>query len=319
MIYTITFNPALDYIVSSKNFQMGMTNRTDRELLLPGGKGINVSIVLHNLGMESTALGFIAGFTGEEIKRRVEACGCMTQFIKIQDGYSRINVKLMDTEGTEINGKGPDIDEKSLNALLAILDSLQEDDILVLAGSIPASLPDSIYHDICERLQYRNLKIVVDATKDLLVNVLPLHPFLIKPNHHELGEIFGVKLTTREDVIPYAKKMQEMGAVNVLVSMAGTGAVLAAENGMVYTLPAPKGKLVNGVGAGDSMVAGFLAGYLQDKDYEKAFQMGLATGSASAFSQLLATKEEVAELLKQMEGTGKLSNENNGFIEGTMH
>ena len=298
---------------------MGMTNRTDRELLLPGGKGINVSIVLHNLGMESTALGFIAGFTGEEIKRRVEACGCMTQFITILDGYSRINVKLMDTEGTEINGKGPDIDEISLNRLLAILDSLQENDILVLAGSIPASLPDSIYHEICERLQNRNLKIVVDATKDLLVNVLPLHPFLIKPNHHELGEIFGVKLTTREDVIPYAKKMQEMGAVNVLVSMAGTGAVLAAENGMVYTLPAPKGKLVNGVGAGDSMVAGFLAGYLQDKDYEKAFQMGLATGSASAFSQLLATKEEVAELLKQMEGTGKLSNENNGFIEGTMH
>lgn len=298
---------------------MGMTNRTERELLLPGGKGINVSIVLHNLGMESTALGFIAGFTGEEIKRRVEACGCLTQFITIQNGYSRINVKLMDTEGTEINGKGPDIDEISLNRLLAILDSLQENDILVLAGSIPASLPDSIYHDICERLQYRNLKIVVDATKDLLVNVLPLHPFLIKPNHHELGEIFGVKLTTREDVIPYAKKMQEMGAVNVLVSMAGTGAVLAAENGMVYTLPAPKGKLVNGVGAGDSMVAGFLAGYLQDKDYEKAFKMGLATGSASAFSQLLATKEEVAELLKQMEGTGKLSNENNGFIEGTMH
>lgn len=298
---------------------MGMTNRTDRELLLPGGKGINVSIVLHNLGMESTALGFIAGFTGEEIKRRVEACGCMTQFITILDGYSRINVKLMDTEGTEINGKGPDIDEISLNRLLAILDSLQENDILVLAGSIPASLPDSIYHDICERLQYRNIKIVVDATKDLLVNVLPLHPFLIKPNHHELGEIFGVKLTTREEVIPYAKKMQEMGAVNVLVSMAGTGAVLAAENGMVYTLPAPKGKLVNGVGAGDSMVAGFLAGYLQDKDYEKAFRMGLATGSASAFSQLLATKEEVAELLKQMEGTGKLSNENNGFIEGTMH
>lgn len=297
MIYTITFNPALDYIVSSKHFQMGMTNRTDQETLMPGGKGINVSMVLHNLGIESIALGFIAGFTGDEIKRRVEAYGCKSQFINIAEGFSRINVKLIDTEGTEINGKGPDIDEKSLGELLCILDTLQADDILILAGSIPASLPVSIYQDICERLHEKGLRIVVDATKDLLVNVLPMHPFLIKPNHHELGEIFGVSLKTREDVIPYAKKMQEMGAVNVLVSMAGEGAVLAAEDGNMYSLPAPKGVLVNGVGAGDSMVAGFLAGYLQYENYEQAFRMGVATGSASAFSKLLATKEEVEKLL----------------------
>ncbi|HKM35884.1 MAG TPA: 1-phosphofructokinase [Lachnospiraceae bacterium] len=303
MIYTTTFNPALDYIVNFNNFQMGMTNRTEQETLLPGGKGINVSMMLHNLGVESTALGFIAGFTGEEIKRRVEICGCKTNFITIANGLSRINIKLLDSDGTEINGRGPDIDQKSLEKLLCSLDSLQEDDILVLAGSIPSSLPDTIYQDICERLQKKGLKIVVDATKDLLVNVLPLHPFLIKPNHHELGEIFEVQLKTQEDVIPYAKKMQEMGAVNVLVSMAGAGAVLAAEDGKIYALPAPKGRLVNGVGAGDSMVAGFLAGYQQNKNCEQAFRMGVATGSASAFSQVLATKEDVEKLLNQMEET----------------
>lgn len=298
MIYTITFNPALDYIVSSKNFQMGMTNRTDQETLFPGGKGINVSMVLHNLGVESVVLGFIAGFTGEEIKRRVEAYGCKTHFITIDEGFSRINVKLIDTEGTEINGKGPNIDEKSLRELLSILDRLRSDDILVLAGSIPSSLPSTIYRDICERLQEKGLKIIVDATKDLLLNVLPMHPFLIKPNHHELGEIFGTDIKNREDVIPYAKKLQEMGAVNVLVSMAGEGAVLAAEDGNIYTLPAPQATLINGVGAGDSMVAGFIAGYLQCQNYNRAFKMAVAAGSASAFSEQLATGEEVKRLLE---------------------
>lgn len=300
MIYTITFNPALDYIVSVENFQMGLTNRTDREVLLPGGKGINVSIVLQNLGLESTALGFVAGFTGEEIKRRLEETGCRTEFITIPEGFSRINVKLKNADGTEINGKGPDIDSESLSKLLNRLDALQEGDVLVLAGSIPASVPDSIYKDIMERLSGRGITIVVDATKDLLMNVLALKPFLIKPNNHELGEIFGVSIKTAEEVIPYAEKLKEMGAENVLVSMAGEGAVLVAQNGQVYSRKAPKGRLVNAVGAGDSMVAGFLTGWLTTKDYEQAFKMGLATGSASAFSELLATREEVEALLKQM-------------------
>ncbi|MGN1147609.1 MAG: 1-phosphofructokinase [Lachnospiraceae bacterium] len=302
MIYTITFNPALDYIVTVEDFKMGLTNRTDAEALLAGGKGINVSIVLRNLGLENTALGFIAGFTGEEIKRRLEAIGCQTEFITIRSGFSRINVKLKNVDGTEINGKGPDIDSDSLGQLLTRLDALKKGDVLVLAGSIPASIPDSIYYDIMKRLSGKGITIVVDATRDLLMNVLPLQPFLIKPNNHELGEIFGVTLKTAEDVIPYAKKLQELGARNVLVSMAGEGAVLVAENGEVYKRPAPKGKLVNAVGAGDSMVAGFITGWLHTKDYGEAFKMGVATGSASAFSERLATREEVEKLLKQMEG-----------------
>ncbi len=300
LIYTLTINPALDYVVSTKNFQMGMTNRTEEETLLPGGKGINVSMMLHNLGVESVALGFVAGFTGEEIRRRAEEFGCKTRFITINEGFSRINIKLIDTEGTELNGKGPVIDKESLNSLLAELDTLKTEDIMILAGSVPASLPSSIYQDICKRLKKKGLKVVVDATGDLLLGVLPMHPFLIKPNHYELSEIFGISLATQEEVIPYAKKLQEMGAENVLVSMAGAGAVLIAQNGNVYRLPAPKGQLVNGVGAGDSMVAGFIAGYLHNQDYEKAFRMSVAAGSASAFSPLLATGEEVEKLLKQM-------------------
>ena len=301
MIYTITFNPALDYIVSVEDFTMHLTNRTDSETLLPGGKGINVSIVLKNLGINNTALGFTAGFTGEEIRRRLEETGIRTEFITVKDGFSRINVKLKNVDGTEINGKGPDIDSDSLTRLLCRLDDLREGDMLVLAGSIPSSIPDSIYKDIMERLSGKGITIVVDATGELLVNVLSLHPFLIKPNNHELSEIFGVTLKTAEEVIPFAKKLQERGARNVLVSMAGEGAVLAAENGQIYRLPVPRGRLVNAVGAGDSMVAGFIAGWLQTKDYGEAFKMGVAAGSASAFSELLATKEEVENLLLQME------------------
>lgn len=300
MIYTITFNPALDYIVSVNDFKMGLTNRTDGETLLPGGKGINVSIVLNNLGVENTALGFTAGFTGKEIRKRLEEIGCRTEFIEIGNGFSRINVKLKNIDGTEINGKGPDIDSESLRKLLDRLDALKEGDILVLAGSIPASLPDSIYQEICERLSGRGIVIAVDATRELLMNVLPFAPFLIKPNNHELGEIFGVTLRTAEEVIPYAEKLRAMGAANVLVSMAGKGAVLAAADGKVYRREAPRGRLVNAVGAGDSMVAGFLAGWLKTGSYEEAFKMGVATGSASAFSELLATKEEVEGLLMQM-------------------
>lgn len=293
MIYTVTFNPSLDYIVSVDNFQLGMTNRTSSELMLPGGKGINVSTVLGNLGIKSTALGFVAGFTGDEIVRRVEQMKIQSDFIRIEEGNSRINLKLKSIDGTEINGSGPVIGEERVNLLLEKLDCLREGDILVLAGSIPASMPDDMYSRIMERLKDKDILMVVDATRELLMNVLPYHPFLIKPNNHELGEIFDVELLSREEVIPYAKKMQERGARNVLVSMAGEGAVLVTEDEQVFMTPAPKGRLKNGVGAGDSMVAGFLAGWLEQKTYRHAFYMGVAAGSASAFSEYLATRPEV--------------------------
>lgn len=299
MIYTITFNPALDYIVSVDDFQLGKTNRTTEETMLAGGKGINVSIVLRNLGFDSTILGFIAGFTGEEIRRRLVETGYHTEFIPIK-GTSRINIKLKSYDGTEINGLGPEIDSENLQMLLHRLDKLQPEDILVLGGSIPESIPDSIYKDIMVRLSDKNIMIVVDATKDLLLNVLENRPFLIKPNNHELGEMFGVALNKRSEVIPYARKLQERGARNVLVSLAGNGAILISEKGEVFESPAPKGRLVNAVGAGDSMVAGFLAGWLESGDYGKAFRMGVATGSASAFSELFATREQVDELLNQI-------------------
>ena len=280
MIYTVTFNPSLDYIVSVDDFKLGLTNRTSSELILPGGKGTNVSTVLKNLGLESTALGFVAGFTGNEIVKRLNDMGIKSDFISIENGISRINLKLKSIDGTEINGG----------------------DVLVLAGSIPSSMSDNIYRDIMADLKDRGVMIVVDATKDLLLNVLEYHPFLIKPNNHELGEIFDVKLTTREEVIPYGRKLQEKGARNVLVSMAGEGAVLIAEDGQVFDAPAPKGKLINGVGAGDSMVAGFVAGWIEKQDYEYAFHMGVASGSASAFSENLATKEEIINVYNQVMG-----------------
>ena len=296
MIYTVTFNPSLDYIVSMNGFEMGMTNRTTKEQIFPGGKGINVSIVLSNLGIENTALGFTAGFTGEEIEKETRKMGLHTDFIHVENGFSRINVKLKDYDGTEINGMGPDITKDSIDKMYEKLDRLQKGDALVLAGSIPKCLPDSIYSNIMERLQEKGILFVVDATKDLLLNVLQYKPFLIKPNNHELGEIFGIELHTREDVVPYACKLQEKGARNVLVSKSGEGAVLVDETGNVHALPAPKGILVNAVGAGDSMVAGFLAGWTQKGDYDYAFRMGLSTGSASAFSEFLATKKEVEQV-----------------------
>lgn len=300
MIYTVTFNPSLDYIVTVEDFKLGLTNRTSSELMLPGGKGINVSIVLSNLGISNTALYFAAGFVGDEITRKVKESGIVADAIPIDNGCSRINLKLKSIDGTEINGMGPVIDSDRIEILMAKLDALKEGDTLCLAGSIPASMPGTIYSDIMARLDGRGIRIVVDATKDLLVNVLKYHPFLIKPNNHELGEIFGVELKTRDSVVEYAKKLQEQGARNVLISMAGEGGVLVAEDGSVYKSEAPKGKLVNGVGAGDSMVAGFLAGYMEKNDYEYAFKMGLSAGSASAFSEYLATKEEVKEVLKQL-------------------
>ena len=300
MIYTVTFNPSLDYIVSIDSFQMGKTNRTTNELMLPGGKGLNVSTVLHNLGIENTALGFTAGFVGEELKRLAKETGYHCAFIDVPNGVSRINVKMKDFDGTEINGMGPVIDAEIVERLMQKLDSLQEGDTLVLAGSIPSSMPSDIYRDILKMLDGRGIRFVVDATKDLLRKVLPYHPFLIKPNNHELGEIFSVALKTKEEVVPYAKKLQEMGARNVLVSMAGEGAVLTDECGNVYQLDAPKGILVNAVGAGDSMVAGFIAGWEEKKDYAHAFKMAVSAGSASAFSELLATKEEIQKLYESL-------------------
>lgn len=300
MIYTVTFNPSLDYIVSVENFQLGLTNRTSSELILPGGKGLNVSMVLGNLGIANTALGFVAGFTGDEIVRRIEEMGVKSDLIPIREGISRINLKLKSIDGTEINGCGPLISEENIQRLMSRLDVLDGGDVLILAGSIPGSMPNDIYRKIMQRLEGKGVMIVVDATRELLVNVLEYHPFLVKPNNHELGEIFGVELKTREEVIPYAKKMQEMGADNVLVSMAGEGAVLAALDGSIHTAPAPKGKLVNGVGAGDSMVAGFIAGWMEKHEYDHAFAMGVAAGSASAFSELLATKEEIATVYRQI-------------------
>ena len=302
MIYTVTFNPSLDYIVSVDDFKLGLTNRTSSELILPGGKGTNVSTVLKNLGLESTALGFVAGFTGNEIVKRLNDMGIKSDFISIENGISRINLKLKSIDGTEINGAGPDISEEKVNELRDKLNQLKEGDVLVLAGSIPSSMSDNIYRDIMADLKDRGVMIVVDATKDLLLNVLEYHPFLIKPNNHELGEIFDVKLTTREEVIPYGRKLQEKGARMVVVSMAGEGADLIAEDGVVFDAPAPKGNLINGVGAGDSMVAGFVAGWIEKQDYEYAFHMGVASGSASAFSENLATKEEIINVYNQVMG-----------------
>ena len=300
MIYTVTFNPSLDYIVSVDDFKLGLTNRTSSELMLPGGKGINVSTVLMNLGIENTALGFTAGFVGEEIIRRLQEMGVKSDFIQISEGVSRINVKLKSIDGTEINGAVPVISRDKVEELMKKLDELGEGDVLFLAGSIPSSMPDDMYEQIMARLDGKGVMIVVDATKDLLVNVLKYHPFLVKPNNHELGEIFGAELKTREDVIPYGKKLQGKGARNVLISMAGEGAVLVAEDGQVFKEPAPKGRLVNGVGAGDSMVAGFVAGWMEKKDYEYAFHMGIAAGSASAFSENLATEEEIKAVYRQV-------------------
>ena len=300
MIYTVTFNPSLDYIVSVDDFKLGLTNRTSSELLLPGGKGINVSTILTNLGIESTALGFVAGFTGDEIIRKVEEIGVRSDFIRIGDGISRINVKLKSIDGTEINGMGPDISREKTEELMEKLDVLDEGDVLVLAGSIPVSMPDDIYSRILERLEGKGVTFIVDATGELLMKVLKYQPFLIKPNNHELGDIFKVNLETREEVVPYGRKLQAMGAKNVLISMAGEGAVLVAEDGSVYDAPAPEGVLVHAVGAGDSMVAGFTAGWMEKKDYRHAFYMGVAAGSASAFSEYLATKNEIMSLYQKI-------------------
>lgn len=296
MIYTVTLNPSLDYIVTSEGFQFGRTNRTTSELILPGGKGLNVSTVLKNLGMETMALGFIAGFTGTEIEWRMESMGVQTDFIRVPDGMSRINLKFSSVEGTELNGAGPDIPKEKLRILMDKLWKMKPGDVLCLSGSVPASLSKTIYCDIMAALKDRGILIVVDTTGAQLVNTLAYHPFLIKPNQYELGEIFQTEIVTREQAAIYGKKLQEMGAKNVLVSMAGDGAVLLAENGQVFWAEAPKGRLVNAVGAGDAMVAGFLTGWLKQQDVLHAFRLAVAAGSASAFSKYLATRSEIVQL-----------------------
>lgn len=299
MIFTVTFNPSLDYIVRVDEMRLGTINRTNYEQLLPGGKGINVSIVLGNLGHPSRALGFSAGVTGVALEKLLADTGVDADLVHVKAGFTRINAKVKAVEETEINGQGPRIAPEDVDALFSKLDVLGQDDTLVISGSVPNTLPSDMYEQVMERLAGRGVRIVVDAERDLLTRVLPYRPFLVKPNNHELGDIFGVTLKTRDEVVPYARRMQEMGAQNVLVSMAGKGGVLVAADGQVYQSPAAKGTVVNSVGAGDSCVAGFLAGLMETGSYQTAFRMGLAAGSASAFSDHLATRPEVEDLMSR--------------------
>lgn len=298
MIYTVTFNPAIDYIISVNDIKMGNVNRSQGEYILYGGKGINVSIVLNNLGIKSKALGFVAGFTGLEIEGGLKRLGVDTDFVHVENGMSRINVKIKSDSETEVNGQGPEISKDNIEELLDKLSDIKDGDYLVLAGSIPKSVPNDIYEKIMERFYERDIRIIVDATKELLLNILKYKPFLIKPNNYELGEIFGVECKSEEDIIMYEIKLQEMGARNVLISRAGDGAILLTETKETYITSPPKGTVVNSVGAGDSMIAGFIADYIKNKDYESALKYATATGSATAFSEGLAEKNKVEELLK---------------------
>lgn len=300
MIYTVTFNPAIDYVVRVEDFSLGQVNRSSREEIQFGGKGINVSVMLNHLGTDSCALGFLAGFTGKAIEDDLHRMGIRTDFIHLSQGMTRINVKLKAKEETEINGQGPGISQADFQKLLEQVALLQPGDTLVLAGSIPQSLPDDVYERIIQSLAGKDIQVVVDATRDLLCHVLKYRPFLIKPNHIELGEIFDRTLHTDEEIRECASLLQQRGARNVLVSMAGDGAILLDETGAFHKIAAPKGEVKNSVGAGDSMVAGFLAGYLQSRDYETALRTGAAAGSATAFSEGLAQRDEVQALLDRM-------------------
>lgn len=314
MIYTVTFNPAIDYIVQMDCLKINDINRIKSEKILAGGKGINVSIVLKNLGIESVALGFIAGFTGLEIKRNVEEFGVKTDFINIPNKYSRINVKLQSgcadkiIHETAINGEGPKIHQNEIDIFMNKIEQINKNDFIVLAGSIPKNLKEDIYEKICYKVKPKGAKIVADATGKLLVNVLKHRPFLIKPNKSELEEIFNIKINTKEEVVFYAKKMQKMGAENVLISMDKEGALLVTNDDKILYLEAPKGNVINSVGSGDSMVAGFLTGYIKNGNYENALKMGIASGSASAFSENLATKEEILYQLSKIEEENKIEN-----------
>lgn len=305
MIYTITFNPALDYITQVENFKIGEINRTKTETILPGGKGLNVSIVLKNLEIENTALGFVAGFTGEELIRKMESQGVKTDFVKVEKGLTRINVKISSinenkVEETALNGMGPQITKEDIEVLFEKIQNMSTNDIVILSGSIPKNIDNDIYEKICKELNEKHITFIVDSTQELLMNVLKYHPFLIKPNKEELEETLNRKILTKEDIINAAKTLQKMGAQNVLVSLGNDGALLLTKEDDTYYSKAPRGQVVNTVGSGDSMVAGFLAGYYQTKDYEYALKTGVAAGSASAFSIRLATKKDVDLLLKQL-------------------
>lgn len=300
MVYTVTFNPAIDYVVQADDITVGSVNRTRSEKIYFGGKGINVSMVLAELGVKSKALGFVAGFTGEAIEKGVLKSGIEADFVRLEKGFSRINVKIKSECETELNGQGPIIGNNALNELFTKLDDISDGDTIVLAGSIPKSMPSDIYERILERLQGKKIKAVVDATKDLLLNVLKYKPYLIKPNNHELGEMFGVTLKTIDEIAEYAKRLKNMGAQNVLISMAGDGALLIDENGRTHICGVCRGAVKNSVGAGDSMVAGFIAGSA-DGDYEYALKLGTAAGGATAFSDGLAKKELIYELLEQLQ------------------
>lgn len=299
MIYTVTFNPAIDYVLHTDRIQTGCVNRSESEEIFFGGKGINVSAVLAELGVKSKALGFIAGFTGEAIEQGVKGMGIDADFVKLKSGNSRINVKLKADEETEINGQGPHIDSEYIDKLMEKLDEIKDGDILVLAGSIPNSLPDDIYERILSRLSDRDIRVVADTAKGLLTSILKYHPFLIKPNNFELSEIFGINITTYDEIVEHAVKLQAMGAGNVLVSMAEKGAVLLDERGKLYKCGACTGTVKNSVGAGDSMLAGFIAGF-DGENYDYALKLGTACGGATAFSDGLAKKELIDKLMEQL-------------------
>lgn len=297
MIYTVTFNPALDYVMNVKNLRTDDINRTESEQIFYGGKGINVSVILSRLGIENKALGFVAGFSGIQLEDMLKADDIKTDFVHLSDGYTRINVKIKSQQEIDINAQGPNISTQEVNALLNKLDQMIAGDCLVLAGSIPNTLPDDIYEKILQRLNNKGIDFAVDATGDLLLNVLKYKPILIKPNHHELGDIFSVKINNIDDIKSYAKKLQEMGARNVLVSRGKDGAALIDENGEFHTMGNVPGKIKSSVGCGDSMLAGFLAGLTEKEDYEYALKLGSVCGNATAFSENLATKKEIDEMM----------------------
>lgn len=300
MIYTVTFNPSIDYIIRVSHFKDGIINHTEKELMRPGGKGINVSSILHSLGYETTALGFIAGFTGNAIEAMVREKGIHTDFITLTEGDSRINVKMRSDTETEINGMGPHISKEDMHKLYKKLDHVKDRDVLVLSGSVPKHLSNMVYADILQYVSDRDVLCIVDAEGNLLMNALSFHPFLIKPNQHELSDIFHHEIRTKEEAAFYGHKLQEKGAGNVLISLGKDGAVLVCEDGQELFMNAPAGKVINSVGAGDSMVAGFIASWLQYHDYEKGLQMGIASGSATAFEEDLADKKEIYDILNEI-------------------
>lgn len=301
MIYTVTLNPSIDYVIKVDKLTTGKINRVNEEHVYPGGKGINVTRILKNLDNDNIALGFVSGFTGDYIINSLQELNLKSNFIKVKEGFTRINVKVKSEEETEINGQGPKISEEELDQFYKVIDKLVDGDTLILSGSIPSCLDERLYENIMQRVEDRDIKVIVDATKNLLLNVLKYKPFLIKPNNHELAEIFNAELNSAEDIVFYARKLKEMGAQNVLISMGKDGALLVAENDEVFASSVAKGEVVNSVGAGDSMVAGFVAGYLKSNSYEEALRLGAASGGATAFSSDLATREFIDKLVDEIE------------------